>query len=241
MNSNPSKALKSSHSKLNVRTDAVKEEIQKMILSGEIKPGDAFPPERTLAESLKVSRNTIREAYNSLEALGIIKTVQGSGRYLVEEENLLNRVFETRQLVEKYTKNELVEARRILEVGIASLAASRATRVDKLALQENLRAMGVLIGPTGTISDCTRFNHLDYQFHLHLATISNNSILREMLNALQGMIYTTAMSINNTEQAVSEAYHWHNEILNAICNNDSAKAAYAMTQHLQFAGQLYNN
>ena len=49
------------------------------IFRGEYADGDNLPPERTLAESLGVSRVTVRKALALLEADGIIQRVQGSG------------------------------------------------------------------------------------------------------------------------------------------------------------------
>ena len=227
-------------SKPNDRVYKAEEEIRQMILSGEIMPGDAFPPERVLAEKLGVSRNTVREAYNSLDALGIIETVHGSGRYLRENANLLARVFDTRQLVERYTNKELAEARQVLEVGIASLAASRATREDKILLQENVRAMKAIVESGAYLTEKARFTRLDYQFHYYLAVISNNSILREIITALEGTIQKATISIQRPESASPEAYHWHSEILSAVCDNDPDRASYAMTQHLaSFEEMLY--
>ncbi len=224
--------------KSNARVSAVESEIRKMILSGQIMHGDPFPPERVLAKKLGVSRNTVREAYNSLDAMGIIKTIQGSGRYLMEGDKLMSRVFDTRQLVEKYSTKEMSEARIVIEVGIASLAAARATREDKLLLQENMRAMRILY-ESGTV-DREKFTRLDYQFHYYLAVISNNSILREIIDALKDIIQTTAVSINDdTDRAARQAYHWHNQLLDAVCENNPDKASYAMSQHLHAAQQLY--
>lgn len=52
------------------------------ILSGKMKIGDKIPPEREIAETLGVSRNSIREVMHMFEINGLIECVQGSGNYV---------------------------------------------------------------------------------------------------------------------------------------------------------------
>jgi Transcriptional regulators len=54
-----------------------------MIADGELAPGDRLPPERKLAESLGVSRGSLRQAFHILAERGIIESRQGDGTYLL--------------------------------------------------------------------------------------------------------------------------------------------------------------
>lgn len=54
-------------------------QIKYMIASNRLCPGDKLPPVRKLAEQLIVNPNTVARAYRDLEALGLLKTRQGSG------------------------------------------------------------------------------------------------------------------------------------------------------------------
>ena len=58
------------------------EKVKKMILSGELKPGEKLPPEREFAEKLEVSRNSVREAIRIMDMMGIVSSQQGSGNYV---------------------------------------------------------------------------------------------------------------------------------------------------------------
>ena len=71
--------------KSNSISDTVAEEIQQRILTGDLLAGNKLPPERELAEQFKVSRPSIREAINKLQAKGIIRKVPGGGNYINEE------------------------------------------------------------------------------------------------------------------------------------------------------------
>ena len=58
------------------------ENITQKIDSGELKPGDRLPSEREMAEDLKVSRITARQALDALEQLGLVYREQGHGTFV---------------------------------------------------------------------------------------------------------------------------------------------------------------
>ena len=60
------------------------EQIQKRVLSGELKPGDQLPTVRQLAANLRVNFNTVARAYRVLDELGLISTQQGRGTFIWE-------------------------------------------------------------------------------------------------------------------------------------------------------------
>ena len=51
------------------------------IRDGSIAVGDRLPTERTLSETLQISRNSTREALRSMENMGIVESRRGSGSY----------------------------------------------------------------------------------------------------------------------------------------------------------------
>jgi GntR family transcriptional repressor for pyruvate dehydrogenase complex len=215
------------------QVDSARSAIMQMIQNEEIKIGEKFPPERVMAAQLGVSRNTLREAMKALDNMGIVKTVQGSGRFLVEQEDTMSRVLSARQLVGKYSARELMETRRVIEVGLVRLAAARATREDKLKLQNCYNRMVALASkqdrPEGFHE---QFYMQDYEFHYLIACISGNSILREMMNTMQGMIHEVSDWISILDAACENAVHWHGLLLAALMDNDAEKAEQLMEQHL---------
>jgi GntR family transcriptional regulator len=60
------------------------DDIVQKIESGEVKPGDRLPSEREIAEDLKVSRVTARQALDTLEQLGLVYREQGRGTFAAE-------------------------------------------------------------------------------------------------------------------------------------------------------------
>jgi DNA-binding transcriptional regulator YhcF (GntR family) len=64
----------------------VKEAVMAEIKSGVWKTGDKLPTERELSEKLKVSRNTVSQAYQELEAEGVLSSVQGRGTFVCDRD-----------------------------------------------------------------------------------------------------------------------------------------------------------
>jgi GntR family transcriptional regulator len=69
------------HSGLPVYLQMV-DQVKAAAASGALRPGDPLPPIRSLAERLRVNRNTVAKAYTALEQQGVIETVTGKGCFL---------------------------------------------------------------------------------------------------------------------------------------------------------------
>jgi len=54
-------------------------QVKYLVASGRLKAGDELPPIRTLAAELVINPNTVARAYRELEAIGLLRTRQGSG------------------------------------------------------------------------------------------------------------------------------------------------------------------
>ena len=98
----------------------IAEKLAQQIDAGKYPPGSRLPAERELAEQFNVSRVTIREAEIALQAVGRIVIKTGSGVYVRETEDELNRTFP------EISAFEVTEARALFESEAAALAAGRA-------------------------------------------------------------------------------------------------------------------
>ena len=81
------------------------DQIRYAAASGGLRPGEALPSIRPLAEELRVNRNTIAKAYTELESQGVIETIPGKGCFLKEN----NSPF-TKQVRQKLLVKEVDEA-----------------------------------------------------------------------------------------------------------------------------------
>jgi GntR family transcriptional regulator len=79
----------------------VVDQIKAAAASGALRPGEALPSIRPLAEELRVNRNTVAKAYSELESLGVIETVPGRGCFLKENHSALRKEVRRKLLTEE--------------------------------------------------------------------------------------------------------------------------------------------
>src|SRR5262249_622768 len=123
-------------------TELVVQRIKELLERGELKAGSRLPPERELADMLHISRPSLRTALKALSVMGIIHAKPGAGTYIAE--SLPEGFTEPMQfmtLINHTSVDELFEARRIIEAGLAELAAERATEADIAALAREVAEM----------------------------------------------------------------------------------------------------
>src|SRR5713226_10370629 len=127
------------------RTDRVSEvialRIKKQISDGRLTAGHKLPAERDMARQFKTSRVSVREAYRSLEELGLLRIRRGAdgGAFIaqVDHEPVLRSLSLVLGLA-KTSHKELTEARMLIEPPIARLAALRARKEDIARLEHVL-------------------------------------------------------------------------------------------------------
>ena len=105
----------------------VSDKLEQLISSGTYKVGDKIPTEPELMELFGVSRNTIREAIQSLTWAGMLNVKQGDGTYVSAENRFAANM---EQRYHDISIDDIAEARNSIEVTIAHLAAKRRTPQD---------------------------------------------------------------------------------------------------------------
>jgi GntR family transcriptional regulator len=75
------------------------DQIKAAAASGALRPGEALPSIRPLAEELRVNRNTVAKAYSELESLGLIETLPGRGCFLKENHSALRKEVRRKLLI----------------------------------------------------------------------------------------------------------------------------------------------
>lgn len=217
--------------KIEKPVDLVIKQVRHLISSGQLKPGMRLPSERVLAERLNVGRSQIREALMRLEFYGILRTVPQHGT-IVDSlgvkviEGLISNLLGT----ETEDLESLMEIRALLEVHSARLAAQRATEQD---LQEIAQACGefnrqVHSGHSGLEED-----HL---FHLKIAEVSGNSVLRSLIGLITPDIIAMTREQSDWGQELIEASQKeHDQVVEGIQSRNPERAAQAMARHMEMA------
>ena len=199
--------------------------IQK-IACGSFPTGTRIPDEITLAKTLNVSRNALRESIKILESCGVLHTVNGKGT-IVSEDAAANiqsmRFFE--QLRCSVTALQLLDARRILEPEIAYYACERCTAEDLALLRKALAPQ-----PAGEAPSAAGF-----EFHTTIAAICANEMLTELLRTLLCRLRTgsyAAFSARLETLLQGNSQREHEMIYQAFVNREPAHAYHAMELHL---------
>lgn len=205
----------------------VLDRMTELVHSGEICVGDSFPSERELAQRYQVSIAVIREAFRVLEHAGLVDGKQGSRRYLVSSALSFGP-----QLVglEKTIQHDLLQARRVLEVPIVRLAAKRRNEAD-------VRRLCALRDKPIIFEGHEEMRAGDMEFHLVLATMSRNVVLRslqEHLNKLRAARQSVQISVE-TRLKMRRA---HLPLIDALIAGDPEAAAEALSTHFDYHAEV---
>ena len=205
----------------------VADQLRALIDSGEYAVGSRLPTERDLAEQLKVSRPTVREALIALEVEGRVRIRVGSGIY-VSEQASVTTPWPTSVTIEG--PFELLRAREFMEGAIAEQAARVATAEDIARIDAALAAMASVPHP-GEAS----MVH-DRAFHIAIAGSLGNAVLVRVVGDLfdQRLNPYFAKLANYFENPESwqAALAEHQAIRAAIAARDPDAAGAAMRKHL---------
>ncbi|WP_432736930.1 FadR/GntR family transcriptional regulator [Maridesulfovibrio sp. FT414] len=202
-------------------------QIAELVESGELKPGDKLPPERTLAEKFKVSRSSVREAIKSLAQHNLVESRRGDGTYISAAENSdIAEAFTAAFADQKKRINDIFQFRRVIEPEMAALAA---LSVDT----ETLNRMKVIVcNQQLQAQKGENARELDSEFHMEIARATGNSIFPEMMSALGQIMMESRSEIlqNPGRQEISITMHF--KLLEAFENRDQDLAREVMKQHI---------
>ncbi|WP_010296500.1 FadR/GntR family transcriptional regulator [Clostridium senegalense] len=212
--------------------EKVIEQIKEMIITGTFKKGDKLPSEREMAESLQVSRTSIREALRELEIMGLIESRQGEGNFIKSSfENTLLKPLSTIFLLKESNSDEILELRNIIERGSVVLAAERITD-EELGEMELLFDESLKSDLKDTLVD------VDIDFHYKIAQASKNFLILSILNAISFLIEAFIKDIRRNvitkEENINMLIQQHRDILSALKSHDPVAAEKAMLDHLQY-------
>jgi GntR family transcriptional repressor for pyruvate dehydrogenase complex len=218
--------------------DTVLAQLAGAIADGRLKPGDPMPSEGSIAASFGVSKQIAREAIRELAAMGVVHVQQGkTSRVRAADAAPLGRFFRLAvgDGIEGLT--QAVELRRILEPGIAALAAVRRNDADIAALRAILQRMRESAG------DAERWIEADLDFHRAMARISGNRLIELQLQALEPVIRGMMERFNRRNRRTLEDWQqtWlrHERVVRAIekgtGKGGAARAAAAMAAHFEDA------
>lgn len=220
-------------------SDEVFDRLERMITTGELKPGDEMPSERVLMERFGVGRPAIREAMQSLASRGLVaishgeraKVLQLTARSILQQVDLTAKIMLSQSAD---TLEHLKNSRIFFERGMVRDAATKATAEDIAELEAILEAQRQALGQADA------FMSADMQFHVRIAQVSGNPIFIAVSEAMLAWLrtYHTELLIWTGKEQLTLSEHA--EILEKIAAHDADGAEAALLRHLERSRALYS-
>ncbi|KZM51628.1 FadR/GntR family transcriptional regulator [Labrenzia sp. OB1] len=215
--------------------NAAVEQIEDLILKGVLQSGDRLPPERNLAELMKVSRPVLREALKQLEERMLIEARQGGGTFVCD---LIGPIFSEAivQLIARHPSaiSDYFEFRRGIESQAAAQAAVRAAPSDIARLDEIVRRMQ----SAHDAEDLAAEARLDVDFHHAVGEAAHNVVmlhtLRSCYRLLENGVFYNRGRLYDHPTARIELLQQHKTIAEAIRRRDPDEAHRASQDHIDY-------
>ena len=210
----------------------VVEHVRRLIEQGQLHPGDRLPPERDLAVEIGVSRPSLRSGLQKLGAMGVVVPRQGAGTFVSDgPPRLENGSLRFLAALHGFTRDDMFEARRVLEVGSSGLAAERATPEQLAVMAEEVASM------FASLDDPQAYLVHDIQFHRSVAAGSGNPVLATLIDTVAEMVYETRRLTVERARDLRQSAEMHRRIYRAVKAKDSELARREMSEHLDMARQ----
>ena len=213
-------------------SETITRRIRKAITEGRLAPGEKLPAEREMAQRLRASRVSVREAYRSLAEAGLVSIRRGAegGAFIADFDPVpVSRSVTFLLRLGRTSHDELTEARALLEPSVARLAARRAGPEELARLEELLRTEQA--APRG--SGEARCLHLE--FHHRVADCARNLPLAILVRAMTDFSSEVAQDLVISSEFHAHIVGDHARIFEAIRAHDEAGAAAAMLRHVRDA------
>lgn len=200
-----------------------------------LRPGALVPSEVQICKQLGVSRGSVREAYRTLAALGILEIESGRRPRLQSvNAHVLAQVFGYALKTAQVNATHVIETRRAIEVQGAQLAARHISDAQRRALREHVGTMRAALGD----HDHARRMAADMAIHTTLADASRNPLNPLLLAALRAPLQQLMhidLGSGRSEAELIRIVDAHEAIVERVCAGDAVGAGAAMAYHFDLS------
>jgi GntR family transcriptional repressor for pyruvate dehydrogenase complex len=206
--------------------------IIEMIHAGIWQPGDNLPPQRTLAKRLGVGVSSLREALQSLRAIGVLEIRHGEGTFVTSNPyQTIERMLSLNLALGNMESKTIFDARIVIEGGLAYLAAKNASDDQIEALFDNLEQLREAI----ETNNMKRADDLDVNFHRLIVEMADNEFMSQIWDSLLVPIEQLLRSIPHTP----EGWSLHKKAALAIRSRHPINSAKAMREVVETTAARY--
>lgn len=197
--------------------------IRALIKDGQLQLGDRLPTERTLAETLGVSRGTVRDGLRLLESMGVLESRQGSGNYLSNQMGrYLAQSLQFMLLLGEIDYASINRMRRALELQTYRIVPQKCTR-------ENLDTLRAIVCKM----ERTRCPEIDEEFHAELIRISGDPLTQTVMDALSDVIGNLIAQFlsRGAQEMLSQTLDSHRRMIECLEHGRITEGCAAIMHH----------
>ncbi|MEG0963524.1 MAG: FadR/GntR family transcriptional regulator [Lachnospiraceae bacterium] len=208
------------------------EYLKKGIINKTYGLGEKLPSERELAEQLKVSRNSVREALRVLEIIGVVRTQQGAGNYVSDDfENSIVEMMSMMYALNRIDNEQISEYRHALELRAYLLAMKKIT-------PEEIEKLKYYIKRIDASNSDEEKAQCDKNIHFTIVKASGNWMLVKNIEALNQVIDIfirdmrwRILQSKEGEKLLQES-HW--QMVKALETKEETKGVEALNRHFSY-------
>ncbi len=206
-------------------SSAITDQIRSAIVTGQVREGERLPPERELAEQLRISRSTLRQALTTLVQSGHLVALRGrsGGTFVADDPPVaLTSGAEPIDADIRATLDERVA----VETGATLLAAERGDDRDLARLDELVERMTC----AGAFDD---YRRADVRFHIGLAEAAHSPRLLASMTDVQGRMSDLIALIAHPSEVLTRSNAQHRRIVALLRRRQAARAVRLMREHIE--------
>ena len=209
------------------------ERLAQSIRLGVLVGGDRLPPERELADTLGVSRVTLREAIKALRAADLVESRRGrgGGTFVVAPADPSSLTVKRIDDAPRPALNDTLDLRRIVEPGAAALAATRTlSAADRLTLHRCLREATDCAPEGRRLADC--------RLHMAIAAAGESASVAAVVADVQMRLTELLRAIPVIAPNIAHSDRQHAAIVAAILAGQPELARTEMEEHVDGTAAL---
>ena len=207
--------------------EVIVNEIEQLVVSGQLKAGDPLPPERELGLRFGVSRTAVREAIKVLSQKQLVTVRRGRGAIVAHPSpQTVSASLGLLLKVRRASPAQLTEVRRSIEPEMAALAAEKAT-------PEQIRELEALaIAYRDSVGNPSKAVPLDLAFHKCVSESAHNEVASAIIDSVEQLFLQSMIHHSRVEGAMEKSALSHHQVYSAISERDPEAARHYMRRHL---------
>lgn len=210
--------------------------VKDQIRDGALSPGDKLPTERVLAETLGISRNSVREGLRVLENIGVVSSMHGSGNFIsLNFDETMSEMLGFMYFLKGVNEDKVAEFRWMIEREALPLAILRITPEEKQAVMRTVHCLE---------EAQTEEERLEYDRTLHelLVQASGNDFLISNYKALMSFIDRYIQSMRKRIIEGMESRNMlelaHRKLAEGLVECDLDKSRSGLEEHIGYTAMF---